>query len=306
MVGILFLNNVTFIYYNFSIIKFIKDSMLFFLGVRVLVGVDGTNLNEHPILKTELFDKIIFNFPHAGGKMRIEKNRELLRNFFISASDSLKNNGLILVTLCNGQGGTVVDNPPRRWDDSWKIVEMAAHGNFVLKSVVPFAWSSFQNYAVTGYRSLDKQFHSAGALTHMFVKSEAPNGQNIAPKEKINIFQCNNDSISWKDINERAVVLDISLSDMYSHTYTFDITFSIAEQFDVVEFYTLLYNYAGLIISDVNFITLYRTPDGVEKRTYRIDYKSSHFPLFRKRVIDIHQNFVANIVENNLNVTVSR
>ncbi|XP_076172375.1 ferredoxin-fold anticodon-binding domain-containing protein 1-like [Ptiloglossa arizonensis] len=156
-------------------------------GVRVLLSVDATNLKEHPILKTELFDKVIFNFPHVGGKMRIEKNRELLKQFFVNATKLLKNNGQILVTLCNGQGGTHIDDPPRRWDDSWKITEMAAHGNFILSTIEPFEWLYFQNYIVTGYRSLDKQFHSAKALTHIFVKSEPPNELNIAPTNKINI-----------------------------------------------------------------------------------------------------------------------
>ncbi|KOX71747.1 GTP-binding protein 5 [Melipona quadrifasciata] len=165
-------------------IEYLKNN-----GVRVLLGVDATNLKEHPILKTELFDKIIFNFPHVGGKMRIERNRELLKQFFISASELLKSNGQVLVSLCNGQGGTAIDNPPRRWDDSWKVIEMAAHGNFILTAVEPFAWSSFQSYIVTGYRSLDKQFHSAGALTHIFIKSEPPNAENIAPKKKINILE---------------------------------------------------------------------------------------------------------------------
>ncbi|CAK9807200.1 Mitochondrial ribosome-associated GTPase 2 [Anthophora plagiata] len=182
-------------------IEYLKNN-----GVRVLSDVDATNLKEHSILRTQLFNKIVFNFPHVGGKMRIEKNRELLRLFFISASKLLTNNGQVLVTLCNGQGGTYIDNPPRRWDDSWKITEMAAHGNFVLTTIEPFAWSYFQNYIVTGYRSLDKQFHSDGALTHIFIKTESPNAQNIAPKKKINISQFDSDNFLWEDINQIAKI----------------------------------------------------------------------------------------------------
>ncbi|OAD58005.1 GTP-binding protein 5 [Eufriesea mexicana] len=178
-------------------IQYLKNN-----GVRVLLGVDATKLKEHPILKTELFNKIIFNFPHVGGKMRIERNRKLLKQFFISASEQIKSNGQVLVTLCNGQGGTSLDNPSRRWDDSWKVTEMAAHGNFVLITINPFDWSAFQNYMTTGYRSLNKQFHSAGALTHIFIKSEPPNSLNIAPKEKINILQYNSTK-RCKSINKR-------------------------------------------------------------------------------------------------------
>ncbi|XP_033343400.1 mitochondrial ribosome-associated GTPase 2 isoform X2 [Bombus vosnesenskii] len=186
-------------------------------GVCVLLGVDATNLKEHPILKTKLFNKIIFNFPHVGGKMRIEKNRELLRQFFISASEILKSNGQVLVTLCNGQGGTAIDNPPRRWDDSWKIIEMAAHGNFVLTAIEPFVWSSFQSYIVTGYRSLDKQFHSAGALTHIFIKSKPPTAKNIAPKKKINILECNRNNFSWKDISQITNISHINATNIDTH-----------------------------------------------------------------------------------------
>lgn len=300
--------------HSFLIIKFIKNSMVFFSGIRVLLGVDATNLKEHPILKTELFDKIIFNFPHVGGKMRIEKNRELLKQFFISISESLKSNGQVLVTLCKGQGGTSIDNPPRRWDDSWKITEMAAHGNFILIAIEPFVWLSFQNYIVTGYRSLNKQFHSIGALTHIFIKSELPNLNNIAPKKKINILSCNNDNFSWTDINDivnnitdiNDIVTNINDINVDTHTYTFDITFIINEKFDSIKFYVLLYNYAGCIINNVVFIRSYVSSEKIEKRTYRISYRSNCLPLYRKRVINIHENLIADILENNLNVSVSR
>lgn len=290
-----------------NVISCVKNSMLFFSGVRVLLSVDATNLKEHPILKTELFDKVIFNFPHVGGKMRIEKNRELLKQFFVNATKLLKNNGQILVTLCNGQGGTHIDDPPRRWDDSWKITEMAAHGNFILSTIEPFEWLYFQNYIVTGYRSLDKQFHSAKALTHIFVKSEPPNELNIAPTNKINISLYDNGNFSWNDISKRHICEITHTLNIYAHTHTFDITFSVDGKFNPIKFYTLLYNYAGCIINDVSFLRLYKfSMQKIEKRTYRINYKSNCLPLYRKRVIDIHQNLVANILEDNLNVLVSR
>ena len=276
-------------------------------GVRVLFGVDATNLKRHPILNSELFDKIVFNFPHVGGKMRIERNRELLKNFFVSAAGSLRNNGRVLVNLCNGQGGTSFDSPPRRWDDSWKVTEMAAHGDFLLNAVEPFAWQSFRNYVVTGYRSLDKSFHSAGALTHTFVQAEAPSPRNIALEDEINIPRCNTDNISWDSISRITDASYVNAADAYARTYAFDITFSVDEKFDSAKLYTLLRNYAGRVISDVAFVRSYECPlRKVEKRTYRISYKSYYFPLHRKRVIDLHQNIIASILEENLNVLVSR
>ena len=36
------------------------------LGASILHGVDATKMKEHPELSKRKFDRIIFNFPHAG------------------------------------------------------------------------------------------------------------------------------------------------------------------------------------------------------------------------------------------------
>jgi len=281
--------------------------LLFFSDICVLFDVDATKLEEHSLLKSKLFDKIIFNFPHVGGKMRIEKNRNLLKNFFISSEKMIKENGQILVTLCNGQGGTPMDNPKRHWNDSWKIVEMAAHGNFILTRVEPFLWQSFQNYIVTGYRSLEKQFYIAGSLIHFFIKRELPTIHNIAPSCKINISKHDTDNITWKEIaNNIQNTADYDIKCVYPCAFSFDLTFSTYTDFNTVEFYQLLNNYAGSVINNVDFIDYYLSPDKKIKRTYRINYKSNYIPLYRKRVIELHQNTITNFIEDTFNVTVSR
>lgn len=35
-------------------------------NVEVLFGVDATNLERHPVLKNRQYDRVVFNFPHAG------------------------------------------------------------------------------------------------------------------------------------------------------------------------------------------------------------------------------------------------
>lgn len=237
--------------------------------------------------------------------MRIEKNRNLLKNFFISAGDFLKLNGQLIMTLCNGQGGTPADNPRRSWNDSWQVVEMAAHGNFVLTEIEPFQVSLFENYLSTGYRSLEKQFNIEGSLIHFFKLVREPEIIKIAPKLKLDL---GNFEGTWKDIKrikEKENISDpISL---YPLSFSFDITFSVKADFSVSKFYEVLHNFAGRIVDNVEFIGSYTFFESdKETRTYRILYTSNYIPLYRKRTIDIHQNIVAKIIEDNLKVLVTR
>lgn len=285
--------------------------MIFFSGIQVLVGVDATKLEEHKILSFESFDIVVFNFPHVGGKMRIEKNRALLRQFFISVKSILQKDGKVLMSLCDGQGGTPADISRRQWNDSWQVTEMAAHGSFVLRAIEPFDSSLFKTYTVTGYRSLEKKFNTAGSLTHVFKLADRPDIANIAPKTKINLQQYNDKPIEWKNIIFEASI-DVNVTDvscnlsLYSKSYTFDMTVSIDSEFTNAKFYESLYNNAGLIINNVELIGCYKFPDSKETRTFRITYKSDRFPLYRKLVIDIHENLIAGIVEKDLHVTVPR
>lgn len=138
----------------------------------MLLGVDATKLDEHFVLRNEKFSKIVFNFPHIGGKMKIHLNRALLKRFFQTASKLVTLDGRILVSLCKGQGGTKVDKPLRRWDDTWQVVEMAAHGELVLVSVEKFRNDMIPNYTSIGYRGGGAAFHTDGALVHVFSKRE--------------------------------------------------------------------------------------------------------------------------------------
>lgn len=280
----------------------IKNNLIILiLGVCVLLGVDATKLPEHYQLNNLRFNKILFNFPHVCSKMRLDKNRELLRKFFISAEKLLEAKGQVLVSLCNGQGGTNIDKPQRKWDDSWKIKEMAAHGNFILTAVEPYVSNNFSNYTRTGYRGLDKQFNINEALVHIFVNFGEPAITHFIPTSIVDEFAFNLSNPRWQDI------IPLENKMFGPPIFEFDITFSVQSDFKTYIFYMILYNNAGNIINNIEFLRSYQFPDSLKiTRTYRISYHSDAIPLYRKRIIDIHQNIISHILEVNLIVKVSR
>ncbi|TWW74707.1 Ferredoxin-fold anticodon-binding domain-containing protein 1 [Takifugu flavidus] len=120
-------------------------------GGAVVFGVDCTRLGECACLQDPLFDLVVFNFPHCGRKSGVKKNRDLLKNFFLSCVQVLAEDGEVHVSLCNGQGGTPADQPKREWHNSWQVVAMAAEAHLILTDVRPFESEKYQSYKCTGY-----------------------------------------------------------------------------------------------------------------------------------------------------------
>ena len=161
-------------------------------GVQIKMNFDATKMDAYDIGR---FDLVIFMFPHIGGKMKIDKNRELLKKFGLSVSKVLNEKGQVLVTLCDGQGGTSFDIHPRMESDSWQILKMMSYGKLALVQAETFQLHKFPGYNSYGYRSLDKPFHNENGTIHVF-------------KSFPSIFEASNESI--KMLESPQYVNDIS------------------------------------------------------------------------------------------------
>lgn len=145
------------------------DKLLAFENVEILHEVDATDLAR--TFGSRIFDRVIFNFPHVGGKSNIDKSRELLKYFFASAAKHVEPyKGDICVSLCQGQGGTPLDNPRREIGNTWQVVYQAAKAGLILNAVYPFRRTDYDSYQSAGFRGqLGKGFHTVNGLTHVFV-----------------------------------------------------------------------------------------------------------------------------------------
>lgn len=113
------------------------------LGCRVLHDVDATYMNHHPILRRDKFDRIIFNFPHAGHDPEfcerhdplIERHKQLLEVFFKSSSRMLREGGEVHVAHRK-------DKPYNRWE----LETLAKKAGLALIECVEFKKADYPGY----------------------------------------------------------------------------------------------------------------------------------------------------------------
>ncbi|XP_020699031.1 uncharacterized protein At4g26485-like [Dendrobium catenatum] len=113
------------------------------LGCTLLHGINVKYIHEDSFLKVKRFDRIIFNFPHAGHYLGFGENNEelilmhkkLVCNFFSRARRLLSENGEIHFTHRD-------DHPY----DNWEIRGSAKQRGLLLKEMVKFHKEDYPGY----------------------------------------------------------------------------------------------------------------------------------------------------------------
>ncbi|XP_030491809.2 uncharacterized protein At4g26485 [Cannabis sativa] len=135
-------------------------------GCVVLHGVDGKHMSDHFFLKTQRFDRIIYNFPHVGFHFpeenccQIQMNKTLVKEFMKNAKALLrKENGEIHISHKEG-------DPYEKWNLVKKAEKIGLH----LHDTVPFYkndYPGYQNKRAHG-SSADAPFQLGQANTYKF------------------------------------------------------------------------------------------------------------------------------------------
>ncbi|XP_077236636.1 heavy metal-associated isoprenylated plant protein 41-like [Tasmannia lanceolata] len=169
------------------------------LGATILHGIDATKMILHTDLNMRKFDRIIFNFPHAGfhGKedqlRLIRLHRKLVLGFFKNASRMLRPYGEIHVN--HKTSGPFLD---------WNLEELASKCSLALIECVEFErndYPGYNNKRGDGGRC-DEPFHLGQCSTFKFrirstqkdkISAAAMGHIHDIPLQKIPEFQCEND-----------------------------------------------------------------------------------------------------------------
>uniref|UniRef100_A0A803LQD3 25S rRNA (uridine-N(3))-methyltransferase BMT5-like domain-containing protein n=1 Tax=Chenopodium quinoa TaxID=63459 RepID=A0A803LQD3_CHEQI len=111
------------------------------LGASLIHGVDATKMKLHTDLKMRKFDRIVFNFPHAGfhgteqSLHLINKHKRLVDGFLYNASHMLRPNGEIHVNHKTSGPFCL-----------WNIEKLASQNSLLLISCVPFKIEDYPGY----------------------------------------------------------------------------------------------------------------------------------------------------------------
>ncbi|GAV90401.1 DUF2431 domain-containing protein, partial [Cephalotus follicularis] len=137
------------------------------LGCITIHGVNAHIMSQHPLLNLKLFNRIVFNFPHAGFIHREEDiaqiriHQKLMKGFFRNAYNMLAKSGQVHVTHKTGYPYS-----------SWEIEKLAKDYGLRLVEEAPFTihdYPGYQNKRGDGNKC-NKGFHVGESSTFIFVK----------------------------------------------------------------------------------------------------------------------------------------
>ncbi|CAN6684221.1 unnamed protein product [Malus baccata var. baccata] len=133
------------------------------MGCVVLHQVDVDTMSQHPRLAAKLFDRIVFNFPHAGffGWEHQRLHQDLVKRFFTAAFEMLTGRGEVHVTHKTG-------NPFSRWN----IVKLAEEVGLYLVEEAPFKRADYPGYLNKkgSGRKCNRTFRVGQCSTYKFAK----------------------------------------------------------------------------------------------------------------------------------------
>ncbi|GLT32303.1 hypothetical protein SLA2020_069790 [Shorea laevis] len=132
-------------------------------GCTILHGVDATEMANHSSLKGMKFDRVIYNFPHAGffgnetSEQQISRQQMLISLFFENAAQMIHGDGEIHVT-----------HKSRGFFLNWNLKHLASTARLQLIEEVPFNFTDYEGYHTKYGFGGDKNFNCNPCKTYKF------------------------------------------------------------------------------------------------------------------------------------------